>query len=53
MLNSHCNNNDTHNKISKKNHAVSWIEPTMNGLKDHRPTHYATEFGAKNRLLYA
>ena len=48
MLNSHCNNKDK--KIFKKK--TFWSagrEPTIHELKDHRVTHYATEFGAKKR----
>ena len=47
MLNSHCNNNDI--RKLKKIMLAAGREPTIHGLKDHRPTHYVTEVGAKNR----
>ena len=48
MLNSHCNNNDK--KIFlKKIMLPAGREPTIHGLKDYRPTHYATGYGAKNQ----
>ena len=45
MLNSHCNTNDNKKEIMRP----AGREPTIHGLKDHRATHYATEFGDKNR----
>ena len=39
-------------KKKKKKTSPAGREPTIHGLKDHRHTHYATEFGAKYRRKY-
>ena len=49
MLNSHCNDNEKKYLKKEKIMRPAGREPTIHILKDHRATHYATEFGAKNR----